>query len=85
MAEKHSNVTLSNRDLELLSLKLCAIDAQVDSLVMLATTGDLKSLKPGRLCDSLIDIGERIGEAKGFLDDLHSRALKVVDEGARRG
>lgn len=77
-ADNDSSVTLKNDDVEQLSLKLAYIDAQVDGLAMLATTGDITALKKGGLCASLLDIGDRITEAKRFLDDLHARASKTA-------
>lgn len=76
MAATDSSVTVKNDDLEQLSLKLGAIDAQVDALAMLATTGDIESLKEGGLNASLLDIGERLTEAKRSLDDMHLRAAR---------
>ena len=74
MAAKDFSVTVKNEDLERLSLKLGVIDAQVDALAMLTTTGDVTSLKKGVLTASLLDIGERLTEAKRSLDDMHLRA-----------
>lgn len=76
MAENDFSVTLKNDDLNRLSLKLGAIDAQVDALAMLATTGDIESLKCGGLNASLLDLGERITEAKRFLDDAHAQGAR---------
>lgn len=71
MADSNSSRIIESDDLDRLSLKLGAIDAQVDGLAMLATTGSIQSLKEGGLVTSLLDIGERITEAKRLLDDLH--------------